>query len=259
MPNLQVRPQAERGQSEAEKAHENRTRHKKCDESKPACTPCRTAGYRCEFTEVPQRKASTSYTQEISGVGAQSLHLQAAGLPSSLPNHMFFLTDFEAMYFDYFRLVCVRDFGLFFESSRWESILVQAACSERSLFHAALAASVQTRTNYSPEQDWHDPECAGSAIGYSMLQYNRAIKCLNTRLRSAADCAEIAVLSSILFITIEGFQGYRTQMLIHLRGGLSLVQNLKASSPNTPYLKNALYRMRDQVQMFSGYEEAVDR
>jgi hypothetical protein len=199
-----------------------------------------------------------SYQQEYSDISAQGPGLLLPGLLTSLPNHMCFLTDFEAMHFDYFRRVCASDFAVVFESSLWESILVQAVYAERSLFHAALAASVLTRTNYLPEQDWHDPECTGSAARYTIVQYNRAIKCLNARLRRGIDCAEIAILASILFITIEGFQGYQTQMLIHLRGGLALLQDLKSLSPNTKCLKAALYQIREQVQTFEGQKETAN-
>jgi hypothetical protein len=78
---------------------------------------------------------------------------------------------------------------------------------------------------------------------------------MNARLGSGVNCAELAILGSILFIAIEGFQGYRAQMLVHLRGSLALLHTLNASSPDTEYLKTALYHIRDQVQMLHGQEE----
>jgi hypothetical protein len=184
---------------------------------------------------------ATLTQQEVSGIIQQV---------TSLPNHMFFLTDFEAMHFDFFRHVCARDFALVFESSIWESILVQAAHAERSLFHATLAVSVLTRAHYFPTQVFHGSGCSDLAVAYAIWQYNLGIKCLNARLRSRVNCTELAILGSILFMAIEGFQGYRKQMLVHLRGGLALLQSPEASSFNTTHLKTALYHTRDQVQIF---------
>jgi hypothetical protein len=198
---------------------------------------------------------AASHPQDSPATSIPGFRLQLPGSQASLPKHTFFITEFEAMHFDYFRLVCASGFALLFENSIWESILVQAAYSERSLFHAAIAASVLTRTTYSPIQNWHDPECAGSPTRYTLVQYNRAIKLLNNRLRTGVNCTELAILGSILFMAIEGFQGYRAQMLVHLRGSLALLQTLNVSSLDTEYLKSALYHIRAQVQMLHGQEE----
>jgi hypothetical protein len=230
----------------------NRVRHKKCDENKPACTPCRSAGYRCEFSNTPEQDKPALCSRQFPPIATQSFSLQLKMLPSHLPNCVLFPTDFERIQFDYFRRICARDFALLFENPKWELILIQAACTERSIFHAALAVSVLSRTNYSPVQDWHDPEFTGSAVQYAMVQYTRAIKCLNLRLGSGVESSQIAILGSILFINVEGFQGYRRQMHVHLHGGLALLENLKTLSADSEYLETALYMIRDQVEEFEG-------
>ncbi|KAF2669383.1 hypothetical protein BT63DRAFT_425111 [Microthyrium microscopicum] len=235
-------------------------RHKKCDEDKPTCNQCRIAGYRCEFAHIRQLDvvATSRYQQALSKRSDDALYPRSPQLlerPSNLPQHMFILEGYDAMHFDYFRHVCAKDTALVFEDPIWESILVQAAYTESSIFHAALATAVLTRYNYYPTHSSYDPSFARSNIEYAMIQYDQAIKCLNARFRTGVDSTEVAILGCILFISIEGFQGYAMQMHMHLRGGLALVDGLKVDALNTKCLTNAFYQLRDQVQGFEGLYE----
>jgi hypothetical protein len=82
-----------------------RIRRKKCDEIKPACLQCVDTGRRCDFSSfTPQ-----SLTGLKLGCGP--------------------LLDFEVLYFEYFRAVCVPEFSFYFQDALWGEILLQASRS----------------------------------------------------------------------------------------------------------------------------------
>lgn len=163
------------------------------------------------------------------------------------------MTNFEAALFDYFLRVCTRDFALYFCSPVWERVLIQVARAERCIYHAGIAVGVLSRNNYWPFHDWPGPEQTSTVGEYAIVQYNRAIRSLNARVkRSDAVSAELAVLASILFVHFEGFQGFVTPMHVHLRGGFALLMGLKAASRDVDYLETALYQIQDQVAELNG-------
>jgi hypothetical protein len=229
-----------------------RIRHKKCDETRPACSQCSSTGRRCDFT--PGNHSVTSSLMvlgrrpEVVGLGL--LHR---------PSHMHNLTHIDANHLDYFRLVCARDFALYFESDSWETLLLQAAHREPSIYHAVLAISALSRSNYYPAQVWHDPGYLRSAVEYSMAQYTLAIRTLNERLRASVEDAELAVLASILFINIEAFQGHQHREGLpnftstHLHGGLAIVQTLKSQSRKVDHLESALRHFQNHIEQFEAY------
>ena len=177
-------------------------------------------------------------------------------LQPSLPYHMRNLTYAEVSHFDYFRLVCARDFALCFESVPWESLLLRSVHLEPSICHAALAIAALSRHHYSPTQVWYDPGSTRSTIEFSMVHYNLAIQILNRRLEKSIGSSELALLASILFIHIEAFQiferseGFPNMISAHLNGGLAIIRSLKSLSQNINCLETALNHTRNQIEQF---------
>jgi hypothetical protein len=169
------------------------------------------------------------------------------------------LTHAEASHFDYFRLVCARDFALCLESAPWENLLLQNMHLEPSIGHAALAIAALSRNHYSPMQIWYDPGNTTSAIEFSIVHYNLAIQTLNGRLEESIESSELAVLASILFIHIEAFQefqnseGFSNLISAHLIGGLAIVRSLRSLSQNIDHLKTALNHIRNQIEQFEQF------
>ncbi len=180
-------------------------------------------------------------------------------LRPSLPHHMRNLTHAEASHFDYFRLVCARDFVLCLESAPWESLLLQSVQLEPSIYHAALAIAALSRHQYSPTQVWCDPRSTSSATEFCIVHYNLAIQLLNGRLEGSIRSSELAVLASILFIHIEAFQkfqnseGFSNLISAHLNGGLAIVHNLKSLSQNIDHLETALNHIQNQIEQFEQF------
>ncbi|OAL30711.1 hypothetical protein AYO22_01331 [Fonsecaea multimorphosa] len=259
---------------------------------KSGCRTCNT-GRKCDFllpaTPPPSSSSSTSSSLQIAAAPRSESWAEAAAgrvhqsittvsvswqwqiqPPSTLPSHMRDMGDCEATNFEYFRSVCARDFALYFESPLWEALVLRYALAEESIFHAALAISSMSRNSYCPtassSSSWYDPghtSSSAAASEYCLAQYTLAIRRLNARLHLHPRCVasiELAAFASILFIYIEGMQGFTKSMHVHLRGGLALVRSLDHQQRLSPtcdvgYLEWALWQVREQVEEI----EAVGR
>jgi hypothetical protein len=130
---------------------------------------------------------------------------------------------------------------------------------EPSICHAAFAVAALSRQGYSPTQVWYDPGSTSSAIEFSIVHYNLAIRALNGRLESSIGSSELAVLASILFIHIEAFQEIQDSerfpnlIAAHLKGGLAIAHSLKAPSRNMNHLGTALSHIRNQIENFEQF------
>jgi hypothetical protein len=232
-----------------------RIRHKKCDEARPACFQCSSTGRRCDLSQSKANQHTNSLNMAPERAPRMNLEL----LRPSPPYHMRNLTHAEASRFDYFRLVCARDFALCLESAPWENLLLHCVHHEPSIFHAALAIAALSRRYYSPIQIGYDPGNTRSAIEFSMVHYNLAIQTLNRRLDRSIGSSKLAVLASILFIHIEAFQefqnneGFPNLISAHLNGGLAIVHNLKSLCQHIDYLETALDHIRNQIEQFDRF------
>lgn len=226
--------------------HNYRIRHKKCDEALPSCSQCSRTGWSCDLGQIIQSQRTKS---------ADLALVQRPNLPEHLRN----LTHAEASHFDYFRVVCARDFALCLESAPWEGLLLRSVQQEPSIYHAALAIASLSKYQYHPAQLWYSLGTSSSAAEFSIMHYNMAIHLLNRRLEQSFESSELAILASILFVHIEAFQevqnskGYQNLTAVHLAGGLALAHNLKSLSKNIDHLETALNHIQNQIEQFHQY------
>lgn len=193
-----------------------RIRHKKCDELKPACSPCVNTQRVCDFLSLQPR---TELCQK----------------PCTE------LGDHEILHFDYFKTVCTREFSLYFEDPMWEGIILQIASTEPCMQHAALAIGALSRYHHQIDAHQH------AAIEYSTKQYNLAIRILRGRLDSSPNC-ELAVLACLIFIAMEMLQRHGNKAMMLLRTSSALLK----SQPRTDlgYLWIALSHIDTQLSAF---------
>ncbi|KAI1747350.1 hypothetical protein F4782DRAFT_425473 [Xylaria castorea] len=245
-------------------------RHKKCDESRPACFRCSSTGRQCDFI-LPAQPHRNSLQED---------DLQAdLSLTPSTP--VLFLrptrgsdsaSRFESIQFEFFTLVCAPEYGVLFETPFWESLVLQSAVSEPCIHHAALAISALARNHYFPTSHCYDPATrARSAAEYSMIQYNLAIRCLNARLGSSVpdrDLIKLTVLSAIVFINIEFLcqdqvsSSCGSFLTTHLRGATCLLQDLKPGFGGQPDLNrecleigvSCIRRQAEQFMIRDGFQ-----
>ncbi|KAI0490408.1 hypothetical protein F4859DRAFT_508212 [Xylaria cf. heliscus] len=210
-------------------------RHKKCDESRPACFHCSSTGRQCDFILPAQPRHNAlgeGYLEDDASVARSIPVLFRQPGRSSTP-----ASPLESIHFEFFRLVCAPEYGVYFETPSWESLVLQSVVNEPCIYHAALAIGALTWHHYSPMSHWYDPVTrARSAVEYSTIQYNHAIRCLNARLGNSApdkDLTKLAILSAVLFINIEFFRQesgcpFREGLVArHLHGATCVLQDLK--------------------------------
>ncbi|KAF2734205.1 hypothetical protein EJ04DRAFT_251027 [Polyplosphaeria fusca] len=233
MPNLQVGASAFAAYLTAPDTDTRlRIRHKKCDELRPACTPCSSTGRKCDFKD-----ALASLTHSVP-------HLVTRYSRSRVPTpfNWHFRRDHlndshtivDRLHFDYFREVSAIEYALYFDSPIWTSLVLQLVHSEPSIYHLALAVSALSRNNYHPINRCSTPNM-NTLENYASMHYGRAIRILNDTLDDSHQSAELAALASILFFHFESLQGVRgsAQQIIHVQGGLAIVRSSRDSSYDT--------------------------
>jgi hypothetical protein len=196
-----------------------RVRRIKCDEGKPACDRCTSTGRICDFSnhfstsfstgESSSRKADLLITDHSPKFSVQKFVLRPKPFPSpSFPQQ-------EVTHFDYFRLVCVRNFCGYFENRLWESLLLQLSYSEQSIRYAVVAIGALYRQIVRQSDDSGEE---------ASIYYGKALKSLNQRLGNSDSSWEIALFGSILFIVFEVLRGSDVGALKHLEGALRLMK-----------------------------------
>jgi hypothetical protein len=208
-----------------------RVRRIKCDEGKPACDRCSSTGRICDFSnhfstsfstgDNSSRKADLLITDHSPKFSAQKFVLRPKPYPSApFPPQ-------EVTHFDYFRLVCVRNFSGYFENRLWESLFLQLSHSEQSIRHAVVAIGALYR------QIVHQSYDSGEEAS---IYYGKAQKVLNQRLGNSDSSWEIALFGSILFMVFEVLRGSDVGALKHLEGALRLMKESITRFPVSDYL-----------------------
>jgi hypothetical protein len=137
----------------------------------------------------------------------------------------------DAPHFHYFINICSKEFSLYFGSSVWESIILQAACTEPCIRHAVLAIGAMSRNNYHSQSS--EP-----ALEYAMKQYNLALRTLNDALDESARSLQLAILGSIAFIAFEVLWGVDIRARMHLDGALAILRSLSKDDANERKFQN---------------------
>ena len=152
-----------------------RIRHKKCDETRPACFQCVSAGWKCDFPPVittGPRQLRMSHIRSVSLVTDPLLHQLSSFLH---------IGPIEVFHFEYFRHVCTKEFSLYFEAELHERVILRAAYAEPCIMHAVLAIGALTRDQNTAHKSQILYFQLGSASEYLTEQYNLAIRTLNQR------------------------------------------------------------------------------
>jgi hypothetical protein len=189
-------------------------------------------------------------------------------LPMSIaPRLPIQMAQHDVPHFDYFRVICVTEFSLYFESPFWEAILLPLAHAEAFVAHIGLALSVLTRLHYSSSS--HRYIANGHTLpsrDYATLHYNLAIRSLNQRLRHTTESAWLALVGSILFVNVEFLHGgfgnepSLDTIVMHIHGGFAVLNELKRSLQpgvlqNLGHFEDALEYLLAQVLGFQAIRE----
>ena len=253
-----------------------RTRRKKCDEKKPACSRCVQGGWHCDFLFVPIHEHTAGASTVLDMVQAynplpqqentvvswtDTSYVGSPRIISVLPFHLRNLNRLQAGLFDYFQAVCAPEFSLYFLSHDWEHLILQTVQSEPWALKATLSISTLSRDHYMPGQI---NLLGASPFEYAMVCYNQAIVALNSTLATSANGSYLAVIGAILFVTIEFLQQTSTSAYYpkggvargyieaHIQGGLAILSNTQPQN-DLKCLEEALTFLRYQKQQIDSF------
>ncbi|KAJ5273586.1 hypothetical protein N7478_008711 [Penicillium angulare] len=199
-------------------------RRVKCDESRPACRRCVSTGRVCDGYGV-WGGGGTPYGQPQS---SRALSVYCTPIPSGS------MTPDEQAYFDWFLEKTTKKFAGLFASDFWETLVLQASAQEPAVRHAVVALSAAHRfdLNYEP---WTIPATYSyDAEQYTLQQYNKAIHHLRTTTGvSQKHSLRVALITCMLFVTLEYLRGQYQMGSAHLRYGIQLLSQISSPKPRS--------------------------
>ncbi|KUJ17045.1 uncharacterized protein LY89DRAFT_782257 [Mollisia scopiformis] len=207
-----------------------KVRHKKCDEQKPACTPCVQTGRTCDFLHPTSTPLSIQKSKGPLKPVPRSRMIQ---LPKLIPTPTFgspFLSH-ELPHFEHFFHLLTFS-SLPHHSNTFLRLILQISHEETCIRQAVIAISVLLKY----QSRHHHPSVNVKAYlveGY--LIYAKALEGVNRRV--AEGNVEIALLGSILFAMFEVLAG-REAVGQHLLGdgGNVLRERLRNTKPSDTLL-----------------------
>ncbi|KAH6715262.1 hypothetical protein DL95DRAFT_382518 [Leptodontidium sp. 2 PMI_412] len=211
-------------------------RHKKCDQTRPACLRCTSTGRTCDFlSSLAPNSSFQSRTIQLlpdyKGINDGKTqdfrfrYLFITEHPKSLPSFATLSDPDEAQHFDFFRVVCTHSFSMHFNANLWKGLILQAAHTEPFVLHAVLAIGALTRSNV------HAPMYPTPVLEYSLKKYSLASRMLSQRMKSGTADWKLAILGSLVFLALEVLQGHEMGALIHMRSGEAILKSLPSSKP----------------------------
>ena len=230
-------------------------RRVKCDENKPDCLRCSSTGRKCDGYEQPARVAA-DHSSTKSGL------LQRP--PASFPGTQ----EDELRALQFFHCKTAPQLSSFFDADFWTRLVFQAAHSEDAIRHAMIAlgslaekrgddltsprrlravivkkceqASDRCHHTRGPCSHVMPSKGAQHDDTLALIQYNKAIAALKSRMLSANMATESALLVCILFVCIEFFRGEIEPALKHFCGGLNIASMASGSLAHEDVEQNIL-------------------
>ncbi|KAJ5144847.1 hypothetical protein N7448_002239 [Penicillium atrosanguineum] len=200
-----------------------KARRVKCDESRPACRRCLSTGRACEGYGI-WGGGGSPYGQPQ---GNTALSVYCTPIPVGS------LTADEQVSFDWFMERTTKKFAGLFTSDFWETLVFQASAQEPAVRHAVVALSAAHRydSNYGP---WMIPAVYGfDAEQFTLQQYNKAIKFLRAPGGNGKNTLRVALITCMIFVTLEYLRGQFQMGAAHLRYGIQLLSGMSTKPPSS--------------------------
>jgi hypothetical protein len=185
----------------------DRSRHVKCDETKPFCNRCVKAHRRCEGYAASIKPRRSNQLKIVQYVGPNSRSVSP--FPETDPR--------EIRALEYFKLVTAIELAGEFPADLWTKHILRIAYYQPSIHHALVAlGSAHEEFAKSPRFDF--PE-------YAALQYGKAIRnVINLDAASSSIGIETALVTCALFSSLESLRGHYLSSVSHLTSGLSVLE-----------------------------------
>ena len=183
----------------------------KCDEAFPACLRCSKTGRECKGYGAKTTDALVPLEHDV-------FLDPITRLPFDFP-----CTEQERRTFHFFSTKIASDIAGFLPSDFWNKLILQASHYDPAIFHAVIALGSVHET-YEGEGPGHFRHTVLAPQDFALKQYDKALANIRIRLSSGKpQSGEYVLLSCILFICLETFQGNHKAALVHLEGGLKLL------------------------------------
>ncbi|KAJ5373800.1 hypothetical protein N7517_005806 [Penicillium concentricum] len=201
-------------------------RRVKCDEGRPACRRCVSTSRVCDGYGI-WGGGGTPYGQPYSN---RALSTYCTPVPVGDLSHE------EQLCFDWLIKRTAKKFSGLFPSDFWESLIFQASAQEPAVCHAVIALSSTHRfqQQYAAVLNKYDEEC------FTLRQYNKAIQHLRTNVTNNSYSLRVALITCMLFITLEYMRGQYQMAGAHLQYGMKLLSDISAPSPPSSMVPTTL-------------------
>ncbi|KAM3527987.1 hypothetical protein NHJ13051_002646 [Beauveria bassiana] len=216
--------------SEQKSLTDDRKRHVKCDETRPACLNCiKWRGYCDSYADASESKGTSDKTKLIHTKKAPLI------LTEPLVNTLRFTSQDQRLYFDEWAGLSVTFLSGGLSHTRlWTATMPQLTLEEPTLRYGAMAVGALRRAC--------GPDNSLAALTQDNRHYLNAVTlyCEALRLQARAspthDGLRTALLSSLLFICFESQRGNMPAALKHITHGFSMLNELAGCTPRAPDL-----------------------
>ncbi|CAG8908949.1 unnamed protein product [Penicillium egyptiacum] len=192
-------------------------RRVKCDEGRPACRRCVSTSRVCDGYGI-WGGGGSPYGKPQSN---RALSTYCTPVPAGNLSHE------EQLCFDWLIKRTAKKFAGLFPSDFWETLIFQASAQEPAVRHAIIALSSAHRfqERYAAGPNKYDEEC------FTLQQYNKAIQHLRLNTTNNGYSLRVALITCMLFITLEFMRGQYQMGNAHLQYGMKLLSDISAPWP----------------------------
>ncbi|PWY79711.1 C6 zinc finger domain protein [Aspergillus heteromorphus CBS 117.55] len=231
-----------------------KVRRVKCDEGRPACTRCVSTGRVCDGYGI-WGGGGNAFGSRIPRAEAQ----QTALVTYSTPVPMDYVTADEGSYVEWFIQHAIFKIGGMFPSEFWNKLVIQALFQESAVRHAVLALSSAHRYGAQHHDEYPlKSDRPSENERFTLRHYNRAIGCLKTefgRETGQLQSKMVALITCMLFVTLEMLRGQYKTSHTHLQHGVMLLREIKAqrdTSRNGDLIKAMPQTAADDIMQVFG-------
>ena len=201
----------------------------KCDETKPECLRCQKFGRTCDgYVELPPPGQEPPRSRRRLAVVPIQPRIAPANL--SGPNISIHRTEEESRYFDVFVEFSARELPGYFTTDFWGRIVSQESHAVAPIRYAAIAIGALNRSLENV------PESEGKVNiiqnvdkkhhEYAVLYFLKSVQSLNQYLStSTSPQTRVALISCLLFVCFETFQGSFLSTCRQYYGGLTILRS----------------------------------
>ncbi|GAQ43779.1 hypothetical protein AtubIFM55763_003885 [Aspergillus tubingensis] len=205
-------------------------RRVKCDEGRPACKRCVSTGRVCDGYGVWSEGRKTTHGGNSGAPRVFQSLLSSYNAPVPIPH----AACAEQKCVEWFVHCTISKIGGVFSSQFWGRTVVQALSQEPAVRHAvmALASTHRYRAQRSDKGTTMASQLSEHEK-FTLQHYNKAIGCLHAEIRRHSQRPQsviVALITCMVFVTLELMRGQYRTSYAHLQHGLKLVKDIQKLS-----------------------------